>query len=117
MLKIFEKVIGPKKEWRDHMARVNALPEDYRFVYKKIQEYMFGFGAGSGMDLVQIQYELIDLFEDGAAEGKPVLEITGKDVAAFSDELLSNARTYMEDRRAKLNREITERLGGKGGAQ
>ena len=110
MRRIFDKLIGDKKEWRRQQARVAVLPQDYRYVYKKIQEYMFGFGAGNGMDIIHLQYELIDLFEAGAAQGKGVLEITGPDVAAFADDLLSNARTYMEDRRAKLNREVTEQL-------
>lgn len=30
---IIKKMIGDKKEYRDQMARVNVLPEDYRFVY------------------------------------------------------------------------------------
>ena len=28
------------------MARVEALPEDYQFVFKKIQNYMWNFSAG-----------------------------------------------------------------------
>jgi len=112
-----QKIIGDKKEYREQMARVAALPADYRFVFDKIQHYMWNFAAGSGYDMLKIHYELIDLFEAGAAEGKPVLEITGADVAAFSDELLRNARTYAEDWRRKLNREIAEKLGKKGGAQ
>ncbi len=55
------------------------------------------------------------LFETGAAEGKRVLEITGEDVAGFCDEVLRNARTYTENRRADLNRDIMNKLGkGKG---
>ena len=29
------------------MARVAALPEDYQFVFKKIQNYMWNFSAGN----------------------------------------------------------------------
>jgi DNA-binding ferritin-like protein (Dps family) len=42
------------------------------------------------------------------------LDVTGKDVAAFCDELLRAARTYTEDWREKLNREIAAKFG-KGG--
>ena len=37
-----------------------------------------------------MQYELIELFEAGAADGRQVLEITGEDVASFADELVAN---------------------------
>lgn len=113
MLDIFKKLVGDKKEYREMMARVKALPEDYQFVFEKIQGYMWTFAAGDGYDMLKVQYDLIDLFEEGAAEGKPVLDVTGEDVAAFSDELLRGARTYTEDRREKLNREILKKLGKK----
>ena len=111
MVEFFKKVIGDKKEYKQQMARVEALPEDYQFVYEKIQKYMWNFAAGDGYDMLKIHYELIDLFEAGAAEGKQVLEITGGDVAAFCDELLRNAKTYMENWREKLNHDIIGKFG------
>ena len=75
------------------MARVKALPQDYQIVYKEIQNYLFKVGpvgltgmlgrAGSeasdqteGTGLLS---GIIDLFEEGAALGKGVLEVTGRD--------------------------------------
>ena len=106
MLDILKKVIGDKKEYRDMMARVKRLPEDYQFVYEKMQHYMWQFAAGDGMDMLKIHYEIIELFENGVMEGKQVLEVTGEDVAEFCDELLRNARTYTENWHDKLNKEI-----------
>lgn len=111
MMELFKKLVGDKKEYKQQMTRVKMLPHDYQFVYKKIQEYMWNYAAGSGYDMLKIQYELIDLFEAGASEGKHVLKITGEDVAAFSDELLRNAKTYTENWREKLNREVFEKFG------
>jgi DNA-binding ferritin-like protein (Dps family) len=111
MLDIFKKMIGDKKEYRMMMARVEAMPKDYQFVFKKIQQYMWKFAAGDGYDMLKIHYDLIDLFEAGISEGKRVLKITGKDVAEFCDELLRNAKTYTENWREKLNREIMKKLG------
>lgn len=105
-----KKIMESKREYRQNMARVQALPEDYQYVFKKIQEHMWSFAAGHGYDMLQIHYDLIDLFENGAAEGKTVLEITGEDVAAFCDELLKSAKTYTDDRREKLNRDILKKL-------
>jgi DNA-binding ferritin-like protein (Dps family) len=109
--KFLKTIIGDKKEYREMMARVKKLPEDYQYVYKKMQHYMFSHAAGNGLDMMRLLYELIELFENGAAEGKKVLEITGEDVAGFCDELLRSARTYTEDWRAKLNRDILKKVG------
>ena len=48
MLEMFKKLIGDKKEYKMMMARVEALPEDYQFVFKKIQNYMGIFQRVTG---------------------------------------------------------------------
>lgn len=106
MTNIIHKIQENKKEYRRQMARVEALPEDYRFVYEKIQTYMWNFSAGSGSDMLKTQYELIDLFEEGAAVGRHVLDVTGKDVASFCDELMSGNKLWMDDARKCLNRKM-----------
>ncbi|HEX2945202.1 MAG TPA: DUF1048 domain-containing protein [Clostridia bacterium] len=106
-----KKMIESKREYKQQMARVKALPEDYRYVFKKIQGHMWMFAAGAGYDMMKIHYGLIELFEAGAADGKHVLEITGEDVAAFCDELLRSASTYTENWREALNRDILKKLG------
>ncbi|MGN7358807.1 DUF1048 domain-containing protein [Paenibacillus sp. SAF-054] len=113
MLEIIKKLIGDKKEYKMMMARVEALPEDYQFVFKNIQNYMWNFASGNGMDMLHIQYELIELFESGAAEGRQVLEITGQDVASFADELIANAKTYTAKYGEDLNQSIQKRFGKK----
>ena len=110
MMEMFKKMIGDKKEYKMMMARVDALPDDYQFVFKKIQNYMWNFTTGNGMDMLHMQYELIDLFESGAADGRQVLGITGEDVAAFADELVANAKTYAANYREDLNQSIKKRL-------
>lgn len=106
-----KKIIESKREYKRHMARVEALPKDYQYVFKKIQRHMWMFAAGSGYDMMKLHYDLIELFEAGAADGKHVLEVTGEDVALFCDELLRNARTYTENWREKLNRDILKKIG------
>ena len=106
-----KKMVESKREYKQQMARVEALPKDYQYVFKKIQGHMWMFAAGSGYDMMKIHYDLIELFESGAAEGKHVLEITGEDVASFCDELLRSASTYTENWREALNRDILKKLG------
>ena len=91
-----EKVIGDfegKKEWREIKARVKALPEDYRFAYEEIQKYVW---CTSGIETMEPLKSLLDLFEEGTANGRSVLEITGNDVAAFTDELVRGEKSYFE---------------------
>ena len=111
----FRQMAREKRKFRQMQERVKALPEEYRYVYHKIQHYMWSYSAGSGMDMIPIQADLLDLFETGMAEGKRVLEITGEDVVAFCDELRRNAKTYTENRREAWNRDTTNKLRkGKG---
>ncbi len=112
-----KKIIEGKREYKQQMARVKALPKDYQYVFRKIQGHMWMFAAGAGYDMLKIHYDLIELFEAGAVEGKHVLEITGQDVAAFCDELLRSARTYTEDWREKLNRDIMNKFGKEKGTK
>ena len=106
-----KKMIKSKREYKRQMARVETLPNDYQYVFKKIQNHMWMFAAGSGYDMLKIHYDLIELFEEGAANGQHVLEITGEDVAAFCEDLLRNAATYTENWRESLNRDILRKLG------
>lgn len=86
---MFQDLIAGKKKWRAHMARVKALPQDYQIVYKEIQKYIFKASSLELNDGTDLLSGIIDLFEEGAASGKSVREVTGKDVAAFCDGLLA----------------------------
>ncbi|MEG1620179.1 MAG: DUF1048 domain-containing protein, partial [Eubacterium sp.] len=105
-----KRMIEEKRAYKQQMARVEAMPEDYKFVFKKIQSYMWLFATGAGYDMMEVHTDLVELFESGIANNKKVLEITGDDVATFSEELLLNCKTYTETCHEKLNREIHEKI-------
>lgn len=108
-----EKIIGDfeeKKEWREIKARAKALPSDYRTAYEEIQKYLW---KTSGLGSIKPFGSLLDLFEEGAAEGRSVLEITGNDVAAFADELVRGEDSYFEKSRQELNNGILKKLDKK----
>ena len=90
-----QDVIDGKKRWRAHMARVKALPPDYRIVYKQIQRYLFKVGP---VDLPdgRLLSGIVEFFEEGAAAGRGVLELIGSDVAAFCDDLVTDSRTFAD---------------------
>ncbi|MEK3883148.1 DUF1048 domain-containing protein [Paenibacillus sp. PL2-23] len=89
-------IIEGKKEWRAHVARVKALPKDYQIVYKEIQKYLFKVGPVELSEGTGLLSGIVDLFEEGAASGRGVLEVTGHDVAAFCDELIQDSNTYRD---------------------
>ncbi len=80
-------IIEGKRRWRAHMARIRALPPDYQIVYREIQRYLFKVGGGTQLS------GIAGFFEEGAADGKGVLELIGNDVAAFCDGLVSDSRS------------------------
>ncbi len=102
-----KKIIGDKKEWKAMEARAKALPRDYQVVYEEIKLYIW---KSSGLGSLEVFKGILDLFEEGAANNKGVLEITGDDVAAFCDELLKGEKTYTEKWREELNNVIAKKL-------
>ncbi len=99
--------MGEKKAYIENEARAKRLPAEYAEAYKEIKNYLFhtsGILAGEPLKV------LVDLFEEAAANGKSVLEITGPDVAAFADELVRGEKSYFDQQRDKLNTNLAKKL-------
>ncbi|SDI97871.1 DUF1048 domain-containing protein [Natribacillus halophilus] len=105
-----QDIIEGKKEWRAHMARVKALPQDYQIVYKEIQKYLFKVGPVELNDGIGLLSGIIDLLEEGAVSGKGVLEVTGSDVAAFCDDLIKDSKTYADLYQESVNQEVNKSM-------
>lgn len=106
------KILGDlegKKEWKALQVRAKALPEEYQVVYNEIKHYVWQGGTGL-MDPSNLFKRLVELFEEGAAAGKHVTEVTGNDVAAFIEELIRGEKTYTDGLREKLNDAIAKKL-------
>jgi DNA-binding ferritin-like protein (Dps family) len=82
------KVIGEKGQWREYKARARQLPASYRTAVDALERYLNYFGTGGGG--TAIYEDLIDLFEQGAANGTPVREIVGEDPVEFVEEFVRN---------------------------
>ncbi|QQE79224.1 DUF1048 domain-containing protein [Alicyclobacillus sp. SO9] len=91
-----QDIIQGKKQWRAHMARVKALPQDYQIVYQEMQKYLFKVGPVDLTEETGLLSGIVNFFEEGAALGKDVLEVTGSDVAAFCDDLIKDSKTYAD---------------------
>lgn len=91
-----QEIIEGKKEWRAHVTRVKTLPKDYQIVYKEIQKYLFKVGPVELMEGIWLLSGIVDLFEEGSALGKGVLDVTGSDVATFCDNLIKDSEAYSD---------------------
>ena len=105
-----QDIIEGKKEWRAHVARVKTLPQDYQIVYKEIQKYLFKVGPVELTEGTGLLSGIVDLFEEGAASGKGVLEVTGSDVAAFCDDLIKDSKTYADVYQESVDREVNNAM-------
>lgn len=105
-----QDIIEGKKQWREHMARVKALPADYQIVYKEIQNYLFKVGPVELTESTDLLSEIVDLFAEGAAYKKDVLQVTGKDVAAFCDELIKGCKTYADIYQDSVDKEASKTM-------
>ena len=53
---------------------------------------------------------IVDLFEDGVALRKGVLEVTGRDVAAFCDDLIKDSKTYADIYQTSVAQEVNQAM-------
>ena len=106
----WERLIREKREWRLYKRRVAALPADYRTVISQIETFMWNFAVDSQM--IAVFEGILDLFEEGAAQGRKVLEVTGEDVAEFAKDVLAEvqAATWTGKKADRLNAEVHKRL-------
>lgn len=89
---ILELVIGnldEKREYKNLMKRVNALPSDYRYVYKKLLNYSYNFDFDKSLPTT-----LLELFEESAA--------------GFCDGLMRVNEVQEDNLKKQMNREIAE---------
>ncbi|WP_438434295.1 DUF1048 domain-containing protein [Gorillibacterium sp. sgz500922] len=103
-------ILEGKREWRAHVARVKALPQEYQIVYKEIQKYLFKVGPVELTEGTDLLSGIVDLFEEGAAMGKGVLDVTGSDVAAFCDDLIKDSKTYADLYQESVNQKVNEAM-------
>jgi DNA-binding ferritin-like protein (Dps family) len=77
------KVIGDKRRWRQYKARVGKLPANYRAAVEAFERYLMYFGPADGNSAASMFEDLVDLFEQAAADGTPIREVVGEDPVEF----------------------------------
>jgi DNA-binding ferritin-like protein (Dps family) len=98
--------------YKELNERVKALPRDYQVVFKEISTYLLQMASGEA-GLVNMQFDIVDMFEAGARDGKDVLDIVGKDVIGFCDGLLEAVpeHTWIGRMKTSMNQSIHKKLG------
>lgn len=106
----WKKVLQEKRDWHEHTARVKQLPPEYRMVMEEIEKFMWNFASDGSM--VATLDDILDLMEEGVAAGRPVLEVTGDDVAGFAQSILAEiqAKTWEGKKADQLNARIHAKL-------
>ncbi|WP_207926560.1 DUF1048 domain-containing protein [Actinocrispum wychmicini] len=85
-----DKVIGPKRRWREYKARVKRMPEPYRDVVDAIERYLMHFVPSDGDRAESMFEDLADLFDQAAADGTPIREVVGENPMEFIETFVQN---------------------------
>jgi DNA-binding ferritin-like protein (Dps family) len=86
--KFISKVIGDKGKWREYKARARQLPPGHRAVVEALERYLTYFGTGG--DGTAMYVDLVDLFEQSAANRTPIRQIVGEDPVEFVETFVRN---------------------------
>lgn len=85
------KIFGDKKRWWAYKTRAKALPDSYRTALAGVERYLMYLGGITKGDVaMQMMEDLVDLFEQSAANGTSIREIVGEDPVEFIETFLQN---------------------------
>ena len=86
-----------------------ALPAEYRQVFQEIEKYAWHFSDHSGANMFNALTDLLDLFEEGAANGTPIKNITGEKVGDFAETIVNEvAGKWTDKQKEKLNHQFSK---------
>jgi DNA-binding ferritin-like protein (Dps family) len=103
--------VKEKAEYKAYLKLLKSLPDDYQFVAKEIEKYMFSFVLDENVMIVLMN--IAEAFAVAATDGRNVFSVTGKDVGLFCNDIIKKQKlkTYEEQQREKLNKNINKKLG------
>ena len=109
--------IAQKRRYKQYKARTQQLPADYREAIEALERYLTYFGAiAKGDVLVSMLEDLLDLFEQSAANRTPIRAIVGADPVEFAEEFVRNYSEgqWINRERARLTSAIDRVAGDTG---
>jgi DNA-binding ferritin-like protein (Dps family) len=80
-----------KKQYRQYKARIKQLPANYRAAAEALERYlMYAGGIAKGDVVVRMYGDLVDLFEESAANKTPIRAVVGEDPVEFVETFIAN---------------------------
>lgn len=112
-----EQVTGSfeqKKQYKNYKARSAELPDNYRTAIEAFDRYLMYFGSISKGDvLVTMLEDLLDMFEQAAADETPIRSLVGENPVEFIEDFLTNYSEgqWISKERNRLIRSIDSAAG------
>lgn len=94
-----------KKQYKQAMARIKALPEPYAEVATALHRYfMYAGGLVDGDTIVTMIGDHADLWERAALDGTPVRAVVGDDPVEFAEAFVRaySGKEWIDKERARL---------------
>jgi DNA-binding ferritin-like protein (Dps family) len=90
-IELFTGSLEQKKKYCQYKARIKQHPANYRAAAEALERYlMYAGGIAKGDVAVRMYGDLVDLFEDSAANGTPIRNIVGEDPVEFVETFVAN---------------------------
>jgi len=94
-----------KRQYKQHKARIERLPEPYTTSAKAFERYLMYYGGVTDGDtIVTMLGDLTDLWERAAIDATPVHEIVGDDPVEFAETFAQSylGTRWIDKERARL---------------
>lgn len=103
-----KKAVEQKKRFRRFEARKKQLPSNYREALDAIQRYTYYNAPDDAENLLALLDDLIELFEEAAADGTPLQDLIGEDPVEFAEGFIRNypKPAWIAKERERLNRSV-----------
>lgn len=104
-----------KKQYKQDMARIKALPEPYLGAATALSRYfMYAGGTVDGDTLLVMVGDHADLWERAAVDGTPVRAIVGDDPVEFAEAFVRaySGKEWIDKERTRLRAAIDAAAGG-----
>lgn len=104
-----------KKQYKQHMARIEALPKAYADAVKALNRYFMYYGVISDGDtLTTMIGDHTDLWERAAVDGISVRDVVGNDPIEFAEAFVRAYvhKEWIDKERLRLTKAIDAAAGG-----
>jgi DNA-binding ferritin-like protein (Dps family) len=104
------RMIEEKRQYKRFRARVRALPQNYRTTVEALEHYVYYFASARSTNLLPLLDNLVEIFEEAAANDMPIRSIVGEDPVDFVEQLILNypPGEWIRKERTRLTRAIDD---------